>query len=88
MRTSQTACSSGHAFTAANTILRANGTRACRACHRERVRKNEARREPRCWRCRRTHTACACELGKKAVRRKAPRPVPAAPLVIFVKRHT
>lgn len=35
-------CWRGHSLTDA--IVRANGTRACRLCHRERVRKNEKKR--------------------------------------------
>jgi hypothetical protein len=36
----QTHCAQGHEFTPANTRIKANGTRACRTCHRE----NELRR--------------------------------------------
>lgn len=33
-------CSRGHKMTAANTLLRPNGARRCRACHRELARNN------------------------------------------------
>jgi hypothetical protein len=38
----KTVCIHGHEFTAANTMIRKNGTKACRTCHqrRDRVRKN------------------------------------------------
>lgn len=35
-RANQTQCLRGHAFTAENTIFRANGTRQCRACRNQR----------------------------------------------------
>lgn len=43
----QTCCLHGHEYTSENTIIKANGTRECRACRRERDRK---RRGPAWWR--------------------------------------
>lgn len=38
-------CKRGHPFTKENTIVRADGTRACRTCHREREAKRRRRRK-------------------------------------------
>lgn len=46
-RAQQARCMRGHALEGANVIVRANGSRACRECHRARVRENEKKRGPR-----------------------------------------
>jgi len=40
----KTRCSAGHPFDTANTYVRPNGVRGCRACHREEVKRAQARR--------------------------------------------
>lgn len=42
IRARMTACIHGHEFTAGNTYIKANGTRCCRACNRERKQARRA----------------------------------------------
>lgn len=43
----QTACANGHDYDFANTYVRANGYRQCRACHREQAAARRARKQER-----------------------------------------
>lgn len=44
IRAAQTSCVNGHPFDEANTARRPDGTRRCRACHREQERRRHERR--------------------------------------------
>jgi hypothetical protein len=50
-----THCRNGHEFTEANTYVKPNGCRACKACHRERERASKERRAEASRRYRENH---------------------------------